>query len=145
MSRGFTLIETIVYIALLGLLMAGVLGSVYQLLEGGASLNTKTTVQDEGNFVLRKIDWALTGALTVFIPNASELSITKYDGTTVDIQLSAGAVLMQANGTALLPITTGNVVVSNVQFQLIGSNPLGVIATTTINGIDFVTKKYIRK
>ena len=59
-NRGFTLIETIVYVALFGVLMAGILPAVYSVLQGGAQINRRATVQDEENFVFRKIGWALS-------------------------------------------------------------------------------------
>jgi type II secretory pathway pseudopilin PulG len=143
---GFTLIEAVVYIALFSILMAGVLLSTYQIFQASGSLANKTTAQEEGNFVLRKLDWALSGASSV-VPAANALTVSRYDGNTVDFRLNNGAVEMResASGLGYLPITTPNVSVSNLTFTLVGSNPAGVAAITTINGIDFATTKYIRK
>lgn len=146
-QRGFTLIETVIYIALLGLLMAVVLPTVYQLVQGTQNTNTKTTIQDEANFVLRKINWTLTGISGFSIPQSSELLVTKYGGTQVDIKLSGGKIQMTENGT-MLPITTDNVTVASLQFQSIaavGTGPAGVTATFVLNGVTFTTSKFIRK
>ena len=144
-QSGFTLIETIIYIALLGLIMTGALLSAYNLIVSTQSGTAKTVVEEEGSFVERKIDWALAGAASVTAPHTYELAITKYDGTTVDIKLASTTIMMQENAGAFAPITTSNVKVTNLQFQIVGSNPAGVMATTTMNGLSFVSTRYIRK
>lgn len=149
-SSGFTLIETIIYIALLSIIMSGALITSYQLIDGASTLDSKATTQEEGNFVLRKINWALTGAQVIATPIAgcnSALAVSKYDGTSIAIRLSSGKVEISESGVggAYLPITTENASTTCLKFQLIGLNPVGITATTTINGIDFVITKYIRK
>lgn len=146
MKRGFTLIEVIIYIALFSLLMGTAFVTAYQLIDGSSKLNTKNAVQEEGSLVIRKMNWVLTGAETFSI-SGSELTVNKYDGTTVKIKLGSGAdaekILMDDTGS-FYPITTDNVQVTNLLFQQVGSNPIGITATTTINGIDFTITKYKR-
>lgn len=157
-SAGFTLIEAVVYIALLGLIMGGTLMTVYQLLQGGANINSKTSIHDEANFVLRKISWALSHASSASLPSSVALRVVKYDGTQVDICLDSSDPLKKmikmregnvgifvCTDSSFLPLTTDNVIVNNLQFQSIGSNSLGVGVTITINGIDFVITKYLRE
>lgn len=146
MSKGFTLVEVIIYIALFSLLMGTAFVTAYGLIDGISDLHTKNMVQEEGSFVMRKLNWALTGADTFSI-SGSELTIHKYDGTTVMIKLGSGGdaekILMDSTGS-FLPITTENVKVTNLQFQQVGSNPIGISATTTVNSVDFVITKYKR-
>ena len=154
--KGFTLIETIIYIALLGLIMGGTLLAVYQILEGGASLSGKAVVQGEGNFLLRKLDWALSGDSSIPTVGGSgcsqTLSITKtgFSPNPIDIRLNAGAVEMREGGIGFgtyEPLTTSNVAVSCLQFRVlpaVGTGPAGIAATTTINGFEFATTKYLR-
>lgn len=154
MQRGFTLIEAIIYVALLSIIMGGVLASVYNLTEGAARVNSNTTLQNEGNFVLRKIDWALSGVSSINTPasgNSNTLSVTKVGGTQVDVRLQGTKVEMREGGGAgtYLPLTTDNVKVTALQFQFIPGTgtgaPDGIEATITINGTVFDTKKYVRK
>lgn len=147
-NRGVTLIETVIYIALLGLLMAGVLGAVYQILQASASTSSHNTTQEEGHFLLRKIEWTLTGISSATVVSASELKTTKYDGTAVDIKLSSGVVTMQEGSGSFLPLSTPNVKVTSLQFVSIpalGTGPAGVSATIVIDGLTFSTTKYLRK
>ena len=149
--KGFTLIETIIYIALVGLFLSGMVLTSYQLLQGSSITSGKTTLQDEGGFALRKLDWALESASNVSV-SGSTLTITRYDSNTVVIRLTGTALEMResAIGTSFFPITTSNVKVSSATFQLIGSSPKGVTVTINIktaNGTDsalpFVLTKYL--
>ena len=157
-GAGFTLIETIIYIALLGLIMGGTLTAAYELLQSGASLNGKTATQSEASFVLRKLSSALSGASDFLIPGPQTLTITRYDGVQVDICFdssnpprkvikirrgSSGAFLCPDN--SFLPITTENVFVNDLLFQQVGSNPKGASTTIAIDGKIFQMTKYLRK
>src|ERR1041384_4705327 len=112
--KGFTLIEVIIYIALFSLLMGTAFVTAYQLIDGTQKLNVKTTTQEEGNFVMRKLDWALSGISGITTPTVGNISntltLTRYDGNTIDIFLTANQVQIKENLTGnTLPITTNNV------------------------------------
>src|SRR6185369_4359810 len=91
-KRGFTLIETIVYLALFSILMFGIISSVYVLFENGDRNETKAMLQEEKAYLVGKINWAMSGAQTVVTPGANRsgpsLNVVKYDGTPVTITLS---------------------------------------------------------
>ena len=145
---GLTLIETIIYIALFSMLMAGVLGAAYQIIQSSAHTTGRSAVQEEGAFVLRKIDWAFSGMASVSLPSASELVVTKYDGSTADIKLLGTHALMRENSGMFVPITTDAVRVSSLTFTVIpaaGAGPAGVSATLVLNGTEFSTTRYVRK
>jgi len=146
-NNGFTLIEALVYIALLGLIMTGAVAVAYQLVDSSAAVNIKNTAGEEGNFVLRKLDWALSSASALDTSVTNQLTVSRYDGTTVIIKLSGTEIEMKETGGTFLPITTGNVTVSDLSFQnipAVGGAPQGVTAATTINGLNFVMTRYIR-
>ena len=151
-SRGFTLIEVIIYIALFSLLMGTAFVTAFQLIDGSGKISIKNTAQSEGNFVLRKINWAMTNASFISI-SGSELTINKYDGTTLKIKLGSGAdaeKIVMNNTGSFLPITTDNVQVTSLQFTQVGSDPVGVsvvakIKTLNTSPLDFIITKYIRK
>src|SRR3989344_1460523 len=130
---GFTLIETLIYIALFSMIIGGAFMAAYQLIDGASKLNTKSATEQEINFVLRKIDWALTGVdpTQPIIPPSGysdTLTLTKYDGNTVDIKLNANKIEIKetAGPNLFLPLTTDNVKVTTLQFKyiiLIGIEP----------------------
>ncbi len=165
MNKGFTLIEVIIYIALFSILMGGAYIVAFQLIDNSGKLNTRNTVQGEGNFVMRKLDWALTSVDPSFTTTpssgtTSNLRVKKYDGTKVEVCLDSNKIKIH-EGTFgsctdpdYLPITTDNIIVkaSSLSFQYIlasGSGPFGITANFTItsNGVDFpfTITKYIRK
>ena len=153
-NSGFTLIETIIYIGLFAVIMTMGLPAVFQLLEGSGQTNGKATVQDEENFVLRKIDWALgsidpSKSYTPSLGTSAMLSLTRYDGTKVAVRQSGTEVqISEDGGVTYLPLTSSNVSVSALSFTYIapsGSGPAGISATMTMNGFDASTTKYIRK
>lgn len=158
MNRGFTLIEAIIYIALLGLIMTGAVATAYQLLSGAGSLATKNTAGEEGNFVLRKLDWALSSIdpaqpIVPLTGYGSTISFSRYNQALPDIKiafrLNGTAVEMSENGgTSYLPLTTTNVKANELHFHYItsvGTGPAGIEASTTINGTVFSITRYIRK
>jgi type II secretory pathway pseudopilin PulG len=145
-SGGFTLIETIIYIALFSFLVGNGFLITYQLMQGGDKLNTKSINQEEINFVLRKLNWILDGVSIINTPSSgfsNNLTITKYDGTVWGVRLETGKIEIREGVGSYLPITTSNVSVTTLQFQL--TSPTGIIASTTINGFVASTTKYIRK
>jgi hypothetical protein len=88
-TRGFTLIETIIYIGLFSLIFSGIFVSIYPLFTGAQRLTQNIAIESESAFILSKIDYALSN--TIIDPNgiivsppegetASEL-IIQYAGT----------------------------------------------------------------
>ena len=155
-KRGFTLIETLVYIALFTLMIGGLVVSVYFFFENSDRNQTKAMMQEEENFLIGKINWALSGAKTVSAPAAgssgSTLTSANYDGTTRTIALSGATITL--NGTTL---NNSNVTISKLVFIHVsagGTNPESVEAGFTITaktptGSTVVesasTTRYIRK
>jgi hypothetical protein len=82
-QSGTTLLETVIYLALFALLFSGAIGASYNVLELGSRNLTKTMVQQEGDFLLAKIDWVLSGVNNISEPAAgSELARLTVDKVT---------------------------------------------------------------
>ncbi|KKT00617.1 MAG: hypothetical protein UW07_C0021G0005 [Candidatus Nomurabacteria bacterium GW2011_GWF2_43_8] len=153
-SKGFTLIEVIIYIALFSLLMGTALITAYQLIDGSRDLSAKNTTQEEGNFVLRKINWALTGVdpslgttPDTTDPSIDNLNVEKYDGNAISVTLDGTKIRMEEDGGDDF-ITTDNVSVDSLQFDYLaplGTEPAGITATAVIDGVTFTITKYFRK
>jgi prepilin-type N-terminal cleavage/methylation domain-containing protein len=148
-QRGFTLIETVIYIALLGLIMGGCLAAVWGITQGMSQVSTRTTNFDEGGFVIRKMHWALMGASAISIAGSGcnqTLTITRYGSpTTVTFRRNAASssVEMQEAGGGYYALTTGNASTTCLKFQTVSTgSQTGLAATSTINGIDFTLSSY---
>lgn len=149
MERGFSLIETIIYLSLIGLIIGGAVAASYSLIEGSGHLDTNAATQEEGSFVIRKIDWALAGASRLDFSGTKELAIHRYDGLTVVIkQAQARIVMSQDGGATFLPLTSDQVAVTDLVFQeqaSVSGAPPGVSAAFTIGSSTFRTTRYLQK
>jgi hypothetical protein len=153
-TTGFTLMETMIYIALFALLMSGAIIGVYNLLEGSSRNVAATGIQEEGVFLNRKINWALSVAKTIS-PNPSggdTLSIvTRPDSGVLSPLVISGAdnkTLTIARGPgAPTQLNSDRYKVSNVKFSyLAGGNgkPASVSVSFLIEDKPFNFRAYLR-
>lgn len=140
--RGFSLIEAIIYIALLGFLMAGSIASAYQITQNSHLLSGKNTVQEEGSFVLRKVDHAFAGARDITV-SGTTLTIYPYIGSNIVFTLSGTSIFVN-RGAGSKALTTDNVSVDSFVLSDHAGPPKGVSMTLTINGVEFESTNYVR-
>src|SRR3989344_2337496 len=85
MKKGFTLIETLVYLALFALIIGGMVVAAYLLFETSDRYQTRAMLQEEQNFVMAKIMRTLNNAKDICAPAVgspdSSLSVASYGGT----------------------------------------------------------------
>ncbi len=162
-QKGFTLIEALVYIALLTLLMGGAVVTCYGILESSGRNQTQAIVQEEGDFLIAKINWALSNIHHINYPavggTGTSLTTTKWDNAigAVTIALSGTEVTLARGGGSAYPLTASNVSVSDLTFThewAGGVSPESVIASFTIatktpNGMpitqNFTTTVHVRR
>jgi type II secretory pathway pseudopilin PulG len=168
-TSGFTLIETVVYLALFGFIMSGAVLSAYQLIEASGRSNTRAMLSEEGDFISAKIDWVLSGVQTVVTPVtptvggectvSNTLSVVKWDTSvgTVVVAISSSDLTLSKEGGPADVLNNSNMTVSNMNFvhcYLGGTNPESVEAHFTLsartpNGTlmskDFFTSDYIHR
>ncbi len=76
-TKGFTLVETIIYIGLFGILMAGIFSIVHPLFVNSQELTGDIAVEGDTAFILRKIEYALASSINTptdivdIVPNGS--------------------------------------------------------------------------
>jgi len=158
-TRGFTLLETVIYIALLTLIMGGTLAATYELLSGQSRASGHNTTQEEGSFVLGKFAWAMgqitaTSTPSIVSPHTNDLDITTVSGR-VQLCLASSAIWIRQGGTggacgdtSYRPLTTENVEVIGLDLTYlpaVAGAPEGIMASTTINGETFRMTRYLRK
>ena len=148
-NRGFTLIETLVYLALFGLIMGGMVAAAYVLFESSDRNQTKAMLQEEQNFIMGKIIWALNNASGA--SGGSTLTITKYGASPNDV-IDVSGTNARLNGDIL---NNTNVMVDNLSFVHSGVPPAESIeinltmSARTPTGMTItqsaLTTRYIRK
>lgn len=89
-QQGFTLIEMVIYIALFALIMSGAIVSIYGILGSSSRNATKAMVQEEGSFLLGKVDWILTNAQDASVSaDGLTLTVTNFDGKVMELSVSS--------------------------------------------------------
>jgi prepilin-type N-terminal cleavage/methylation domain-containing protein len=143
-TRGFTLIEVLIYLALFAILMGGAVVAAYNLFEAATHGGTRTMLQEESDFLLAKVEWALGGAQAVTAPGTgttgSTLSVVKWDtsvGNPIVFSLNNGNLLMSRGSNAPTILNNTNVVVSKITFTHNagsgdGINPESVVTAITL-------------
>lgn len=162
LTKGFTLLELLVYIGLFGVMLGISLVILYQMLVSQDQNRSLLETEEEANFAARKIEWALTGATNIISPlpnqTSSVLSLTKYNFSQnpLAFSVSGNALHLARGASSSVPLTSANVKFQNFfahTFPSIGSNPTSVImtfsiaseipkfpASTTINGTFYLKK-----
>jgi hypothetical protein len=104
-----------IYLALFSIIITGGLISAYSLIESSYRNQTKAMVQEEGSFLIGKIDWALTGTQTISLPTANTfgttLSLVRYEASTSPV---------------VITIVSGNMTIK------VGTNPTHVLNNTNV-------------
>jgi prepilin-type N-terminal cleavage/methylation domain-containing protein len=167
-QQGFTLIEVIIYLALFTILMGGVVTMAYSIFESSERDQTKIMVQEEGDFLIAKINWALAGIESINEPYrggiGSKLSISKWisqdTATTMVVMLSGtDMVISQGDNPQQVVLNNSNVEISpNIKVspeiftyssELENVQANFTVSAKTPNGMtvsqDFFTGKYLRK
>ncbi len=151
-EAGTTLIEVLIYILLMGFIIGGSLAAVYQLLEGSRSMSSKTVAEQEADFIVRKIAWALNGATAINSPTPSSpsgtvLSVDKLGfSNPVVINLIDGQVHLKRGSAAALPINGEQVVVSSLSFDFsrVGASSDSITASFYINNKKFQITRHVK-
>lgn len=121
-QRGYTLVEMVIYVALLAMLVGVVvtvlLGIVnsYKHIEVSLDLQRNTQALDR---IVRELQSATTinDGSSTFDSSPGTLVYTTFAGDTRTVDLSGDSISLSENGSALGNLTTGDVVVTNMVFR----------------------------
>jgi prepilin-type N-terminal cleavage/methylation domain-containing protein len=142
---GFTLLETMIYIALFGVLMSGALVTVYALLGSVASNQQFEAAYSEGLFINQKIAWLLSDAVDVAVVASGTLKIIRPD-STVFLTASSSEWWLTTQGGSALPVSSPEFTVSEVHLEVSGGvsqKPLQIQVQYRIADIPFLYLTYV--
>lgn len=138
-KNGFTLVETIVYIALLSIMLGGIFSASYSIIESSARQSQSIAVDEELNFIFRKIDWILSGVSGIDAPTDSSVSyilkVHKYDLSRYSLTLKDGLLMLSRGNAEAIPLNSESVKIDAVSFYYI--SPIPFVSSA---GIDVVLK-----
>jgi type II secretory pathway pseudopilin PulG len=133
MTKGFTLLETLIYIALFTLVMGSGIIAAFYVIDSSEKNNQTINTQTEAQFLLKKISWMLAendpGSLT------HPYSIT----------LASGIAQISENGGTPVPITSSAITISNFSLTSVSASPTDPAYTQvafTANGKNYTTNIY---
>ena len=109
--KGFTLIEILIYLALVSLIATISIAAVYPLIDNYYRNQARLDIEGEANFLMRKINWGLTGAYSINQPisgsTSTILSINKEGFSQNPIVFDIG------NGDFRISLAAGEPIVLN--------------------------------
>lgn len=129
--RGFTLIETVIYLMIMGSILASALAIMSIVFEDRARVEGRLLVQENISFALRRIRAHTQQASDVTVPllgqPTSTLILTMSDVSLQPtiVTLQNGSLMMQRGNQSALPLTSRETVVTSVVFtRLTGTPPM---------------------
>lgn len=155
-ARGTTLVELIVYIAILSIVSMALVGAVNSILGSLAQLKGREEIAQTSIVTLERITREVRKAYAVDMagstlgshPGTLVLNTTDLSGnpTTVTIDISGGKIMLQEGSSIPSPLSRENVTIDNLVFtRILGTNTEGVLveltASKNVRGIN-VSKDY---
>lgn len=119
-QKGFTLIESIIYIALFAIIIGGGMVGTYHIIQATDASYNHIILQEEANFLFRKIDWALTGATAVTTNSPNTVVIFKpisKVSTQFIFDEIGDSLTMQKNYNTPIILNSGSIAVSKTSFK----------------------------
>lgn len=120
--QGFTLVELILYIALVSLFLGAAVLFSWDVIYGREKSFRQQVVQQSARIAMSKIGYEIKRAVDVNSVSANQI-VLNNGATTTTINLSAGRVRITSGGVGPYNITSNQVVVTNLTFtNLIATN-----------------------
>lgn len=141
----FSLVETIIYIALFSGLASFVIVVFYQLIGGSEQHKNRVEVDTEANFMMQKMVWAITGAKKINQPTggatSTSLSLNKFNYAENPIVFDMGINNLRLSKASSTPTLIGSsrVFVNQALFEhipAVQSSPEGVKITLKVVSSD---------
>jgi len=114
-NAGFTLIETLLYIGLFGLILSGTILSIYPIFTNTQRSMETVVAEGEAAFLVQKINTALLSASSFVVPfGDDELRVILHGGAVVWFrQGSEQLEISRDYGTTWTPLNTSRIPVEN--------------------------------
>ncbi len=121
-SRGFTLIEIIIYSGIVVIISTGFILYVYSTLDYSNRVRSHLEVTDNSRLIIQKISGILRGAVVINSPavgfSGASLSADTHDipNNPFIFDLSSGVLRLKRGGASPVPISNSLVTVSSLSF-----------------------------
>lgn len=142
-QNGFSLIETLLYVALAAIVLFVLASFIITTLEARVKTQTIATVDQEGNQAMNIILQTVRNATVINSPaaGASSTALSVNTGVVGNdptvFALSSGAITMTEGSNPAVPLTSNLVIISNLVFRNLSkpSTPGNVDVTFTVEHV----------
>lgn len=132
-EKGVTLIETIIYIAIVSLIMTSLIPFAWNVIEGGVKSSTEQEVFGNARYISEQIKYQIRNAIGINSVSATQISlitsnsitnptIIGLSGTNLTMQQGVGSAInlnsqnATMSGVAFTPYTSADNKTKNIQF-----------------------------
>lgn len=133
--RGFTFLETLIYISLFAVLMQGMFASLFAIAESSDRNETKAYLEEEGDFIADKISYEISQSTSATLESNGEIDLASVDDSE-SVHPSNGQFAISRDGSAFIPFSSNLTEVTQPEFS-IESNRVSfsfVLSTLTQSG-----------
>ena len=153
-TRGFLLVEILIYLFLFAIIVGGSVSVFYSLLESSERISEESLESDEAEFILGKINWMLNGNPEILEPANGEegqkLSVIKnnFPDNPLVLEKVGNDILLQRGENEAHILNNSRVLIEDLNFEniIISNNPSRNIleASFTIASTTYKTSRLIR-
>jgi len=131
---GFTLFETLIYAVLISIVIGMVLIAVYEIIEARYRSLARVEIEEETNFLMRKIVWVLSGVSSI---NGPPLGVTSTTLSVNKVNFSQNPVVVgSVNHKAAIAYGGGLPVILSSDSVRIGQMSFTQIGSAATPGIE---------
>ena len=141
-QQGFSLIETVIYVALLGFIMGGGLIAVYNILEGSGRTRESMYREQDAYFIGRKIDSILseTNYASVIISEVTHPN--SLSTQSASMSLVDDVIVLSRNGGGGVPLNDNLIKAEDLFFQKSATSSV-VTSSFTLDGQIYSATHYL--
>lgn len=122
-QKGFSLIETVVYLFILSILSVALISSLVVMIRSLASSRIERNINQAAVSALDRVVQEIRKANAATVSGSTQLSLSTIDlndnSTTVQFSLQDGVLQIQSGAGAAVPLTIGHIQVSSLTFTKI--------------------------
>lgn len=130
-ERGFTLIEILIYSAILAIFLAGTLAFINGILGSSDMMLQRNEVLMSQEFIERKIEWVIGNASQIQLPpigtTSSQFQILSNDSSITLFSVTSGTMYLTINSGAAIPLHSTRVKVNNFSVTNMTSSSVGQV------------------
>lgn len=115
-SVGFTFIELLLYISLVAIFVTGAVSFTFDILDGREKSFQRQLVEQNARAALARITYEVRRARNIVSVSGGQLVLDNGSGATTTLDLALGRVRLTTGGAGPFPLTSNEVVVTNLTF-----------------------------